>query len=141
MIFYSNEQLFSFKLDGIDSKDLNCKISSTVDGNTTTTVYDYDGGLRITNIFKKYDDFGAYEWVNYFENTGDTNSQIISELWDCDYSTDIGFSEMRTKSPWWPDINRVTKIFTPLGSFASDYDFKLDADECTENNEKFTVNT
>ncbi len=133
MTFLKNNNLFSFNYDGKDVFSLSYKKEQTEIENELITTYLFEDGLKVTNIAKRYEEFDAYEWVNYFENTGKENSKIISELWDCDCSIDVGESEMRTKSPWWPDINRVTKIFTPLGSFASDYDFKIDADECSEN--------
>lgn len=42
------------------------------------------GGLKITNVAKKYEKFGVYEWVNYFENISAEPTEIISDLWDCD---------------------------------------------------------
>lgn len=53
-------------------------------GNEVTTVCQFGGGIKITNIAKKYDKYDAYEWVNYIENTSDKPSEIISDLWDCD---------------------------------------------------------
>ena len=129
MTFYSNEQLFSFKLDGVDSKELNCEISATVDGNTTTTVYDYDGGLRITNIFKKYDDFGAYEWVNYYENTSNEPTGILSDIFDCDVLVPLKNDEEALSPLWLQDKNVCTRIFAPYGSFSSPMEFSYGSDE------------
>ena len=128
MSFYSNKQLFSFKLDGIDSKDLNCKISATVDDNITTTVYDYDGGLRITNIFKKYDDFGAYEWVNYYENTSNEPTGILSDVFDCDVLVPLENDVDDLGAVWLPDRDDCTKIYAPCGSTCSPEEFYSDAD-------------
>ena len=84
MDFLKNNKRLSFKLDGQDAWDLDYETEITEDGNTITTVYSFKDGLKVTNIAKKYDKFGAYEWVNYLENTSDKCSGIITELWDCD---------------------------------------------------------
>ncbi len=133
MDFLKNNHLFSFLYDGKPAFDLPHKKEQTQHGNQIVTTYLFEDGLKVTNIAKKHEAFDAYEWVNYFENTGRESSRILSEIWDCQYEAQVGLSEMRTDCPWWPDIQHVTKIYAPLGSFASDYDFKIDADECTEN--------
>ena len=128
MYFFDNESLFSFKLNGIDSKDLNCKISSTVDNNVTTTVYDYDGGLRITNIFKKYDDFGAYEWVNYYENASNEPTGILSDVFDCDVLVPLENDDKVLNSFWLQSRESCTKVFAPYGSICSPAEFSYDPD-------------
>jgi len=48
------------------------------------TEYILPDELKITNIFKYYRKYKAYEWVTYFENTSDKESRILSNICDCD---------------------------------------------------------
>ena len=84
MDFLKNNRRFSFKLGGADAWDSDYKYEVTSIGNEVATVYQFGGGIKITNIAKKYDKYDAYEWVNYIENTSEQPSEIISDLWDCD---------------------------------------------------------
>ena len=69
MEFLKNNRLFDFIYGGKTFDECEFKVTQKQDGNTVTTVYDFADGLKVTNIAKKYENFGAYEWVNYFENT------------------------------------------------------------------------
>ena len=80
MNFLRNSKRFSFKLDDKNARDLDFESEAAEEGNTVVTVYRFKNGIKITNILKKYDKYGAYEWVDYFENTAVMPSEIISEL-------------------------------------------------------------
>ena len=98
-------------------------------GNEVTTVYLFDGGIKITNIAKKYDKYDAYEWVNYIENTSDKPSEIISDLWDCDCTLPIKHEENRKwGEAYFPDTKTATKVYAPIGSVWSKTDFSCDVD-------------
>ena len=43
-----------------------------------------DKNLSVTVKTHKYDEFNATEWVLWFENSGEKDSKIISEIKDCD---------------------------------------------------------
>ncbi|MEE1047744.1 MAG: alpha-galactosidase [Clostridia bacterium] len=128
MDFLKNNKRLSFKLDGQDAWDLDYETEITEDGNTITTVYSFKDGLKVTNIAKKYDKFGAYEWVNYLENTSDKCSGIISELWDCDCALPLEHEEPWKRQTYHPDRNTVTKIYAPSGSDCSTMEFACDVD-------------
>jgi len=49
-----------------------------------SAVYELEKGVTVSVVRKEYQAYDAVEWVLYFENTSDTNSQIISEISDCD---------------------------------------------------------
>lgn len=40
--------------------------------------------LSIEQKIERYDEYGAVAWTLWLENTGDTDTELISELWDCD---------------------------------------------------------
>ncbi len=98
-------------------------------GNELTTVYNFENGLRVTNIAKKYPEFGAYEWVNYLENTGEGNTELISELWDCDVLLPFAHEEKRAPSAYLPGKNEVTYVFSPHGSNVGAEDFYAAVDD------------
>ena len=66
MNFLKDNKRFSFKLNGENAWDLDFKFTTTEEKNTLTTVYQFENGIKVTNIAKKYDKYGAYEWVNDF---------------------------------------------------------------------------
>lgn len=133
MDFLKNNKRFSFKLDGKNAWDLEYTRESGENGNELTSVYVFDGGIRVTNIAKKYDKFGAYEWVNYIENTSDMPSGIISELWDCDCTLPLKHEEERKWIAHQPDVKTATKIYAPGGSVWSKDEFNCDIDTIKNN--------
>lgn len=135
MNFLKNNKRFSFKLNGENAWDLDFKSKAMEEGNTLTTVYQFENGIKVTNISKKHDKYGAYEWVNYFENTSDKPSEIISELWDCDCTMPLEHEENRKWEAYFPDIKTATKIYAPSGSTWTMKEFYSDIDKI-ENNER-----
>ena len=135
MNFLKNNKRFSFKLNGENAWDLDFKSKAMEEGNTLTTVYQFENGIKVTNISKKYDKYGAYEWVNYFENTSDMPSEIISELWDCDCTMPLEHEENRKWEAYFPDIKTATNIYAPSGSTWTMKEFYSDIDKI-ENNER-----
>ena len=133
MDFLKTNKRFSFKLNGKNAWDLNFKAEATQSGNTLTTVYLFDSGIKITNVAKKYDNYGAYEWVNYFENTSNMPSEILSELWDCDCTMPFEHEENRKWGAYFPDIKTATKIYAPSGSTWTKKEFYSDIDKIENN--------
>lgn len=62
----------------------------TLSENTVFTIAD---GIIATVELKKHTKFNASEWVIYFENTTDQNSEILSEIWDCDTILELPMPE------------------------------------------------
>lgn len=134
MDFLKNNKRFSFKLGGANAWDSDYKSEVTSVENEVTTVYQFGGGIKITNIAKKYDKYDAYEWVNYIENTSDKPSEIISDLWDCDCTLPIKHEENRKwGEAYFPDAKTATKVYAPIGSVWSKTDFSCDVDAIRDN--------
>ena len=57
------------------------------------------GNLTVTVKTKKYDKYDAEEWVLWFENTGDKNTEIISDIYDCDTVFPFEIDQSQRK-PW-----------------------------------------
>ena len=55
MNFIKNNKRFSFKLGEINAWELGFKTEIKSSGNELITVYNFENGLKITNIAKKYD--------------------------------------------------------------------------------------
>ncbi len=133
MEFLKNSERISFLYGGEDVF-LN-KFEKRIEekGNELVTEYLFEDGLKVTNIAKKHPEYDAYEWVNYFENTGDKNTKLISELWDSDCDVKIGPAD---KYEWVADIKDIdylTKIYNPRGSDNSAEDFSTDIRYMFEN--------
>ena len=133
MEFLKNNKRFSFKLGGMNAWDSDYKSEVTSIGNEVTTVYQFGSGIKITNIAKKYDKFGAYEWVNYIENTSDKPSEIISDLWDCDCNMPLKHETNRKWEAYFPDTKTATKVYAPTGSVWSQTEFSCDIDTIRDN--------
>lgn len=128
MEFLKNNKRFSFKLGGLNAWDLDFKSEITCNGNEIISVYHFNAGIKITNIAKKYDKFGAYEWVNYIENTSDKPSEMISDFWDCDCTLPLKHEENRKWEAYLPNAKYATKIYAPTGSVWSKTEFHCDVD-------------
>lgn len=134
MDFLKSNKRFSFKLGGKNAWDTNYKTEVTLNGNEVITQYIFEGGLKATNIARKYEKYGAFEWVNYFENTSDKPTDIISELWDCDCTLPLKYEENKKHQAFLPNVQKATKIYSPTGSVWSNFEFHCDVDEIFENN-------
>lgn len=132
MHFLKDNKRFSLKIDNTSIWDKKCDIHSSENGNTLTTVYDING-LRITNIAKKHEKFGAYEWVNYIENTSNEQSGIISDLWDCDCELEMEHEDDKKSRAYAPNRDEATKIYAPSGSTWQALEFYCDVDKIVEN--------
>lgn len=130
---------FSFKLNGENIWDTDFETEISEEGNTLKTMYQFENGLNVTNVLKKYDEYGAYEWVNYFENTSDKSSKIISELWDCDCSLELDHEENRKWEAYFPDVDKATKIYAPCGSTWTKKEFYCNIDKIEGNDRIYHI--
>lgn len=128
MDFLKNNQRLTFKYGGVDFSKLKRTVSTKEQSGEYVTEYILPDGLKITNIAKKYDKYGAYEWVTYFENTGEKDTDVISELFDCDADFAFEYDKRVASLAFVPKPN-TTKIFNPNGSTCNPDDFCADADE------------
>ncbi len=133
MRFLKDNKRFSFHLGNENAWDLEYESHAEETENTLTTTYSFEGGLKVTNIAKKYEKFGAYEWVNYIENTSDTPTEIVSELWDCNCTLPLEHEDPRKREAYLPDKNIATKIYVPTGSTCTKDEFFSDADVVKKN--------
>ena len=120
---------FSFKLGGAFWLDKAPKIERRESGNITVTVYEFSGGLKLTNTVTEYPEYSACEWMNFWENEGDAPTDIISEIWDADVALPLPLSEKKeTGAAYLPEDGNVIKIYSPHGSDSSALEFVSDAD-------------
>lgn len=131
MDFLKSQMRFDFKYGGKAFREFKYDIMQTETTDMLVTEYSLPDGLKITNIAKKYG--VAYEWVNWFENTSDMQTDIISELWDCSITLPLGHEEPLGKTAFQPDFHEVTTVFAPSGSTWSCYEFCSDADKSINN--------
>ena len=130
MEFLKNTPRFSFLYGGKPFTECSYEATQELRGNEVITTYRFEDGLKVTNIAKKYEKYGAWEWVNYLENVGTENTQIISELWDCDATFSMSHEEKSPASPWTPSKEQVTYVMNPNGSTTVDeYDFYTHVDD------------
>ena len=121
------EHLFSFLLDGVPALETPFERRVTEAGDTRTAVYDFPGGLRLTNTLTRHA-FGAVEWVNRLENTGTAPTGVLSELWDCDVSLPMPHEGPYARTAYLPDAAHATRICAPKGSTWSADEFYCDVD-------------
>lgn len=128
MEFLKENKRFSLQMDGADAWSLPYESETAENGHTLTTVYRFANGLQITNVAQKHEGYGAYEWVNYLENTSDQPGPLLTELWDCDCTLPLDYEEDPRPCAYLPDAETATKVFAPNGSVWSELEFYCDAD-------------
>ena len=104
-----------------------CK-STEVNGYTVKTVYIFENKLKVTNTAVYFPDFDACRWVNTLENIGDTETELIEELWDCDTELPLFKEEKRSPCAYCPSKDEVTQVFSPLGANVGASDFHASVD-------------
>ena len=115
MDFLKKTRVFDFCYGGTPFCELESESNQSEKDNTLTTVYSIADGLTVTVIAKKLGD--AYEWVSWFENTSDSPSKIISELWDTNISLPMPHEEPRKNTAYIPDLFDHTVVYAPNGSY------------------------
>lgn len=129
MDFLKTNRRFSFKIGENNAWDTDYKTEVREEGERLTTVYYFANGLKVTNVAQKHEKYGAYEWVNYFENTAETPSEIISELWDCDCALPMEHEDTWKRNAYSPERKTATKIYAPTGSTWQAKEFYCNIDE------------
>lgn len=132
MDFLKKEKRISFKIGEKDIWSTNFDITSEQNGSEIISIYRFESGIKVTNKAKKYEKYGAYEWVNYIENESDMPTEIISELWDCDCVLPMEHEDPANRSPYIPNAETATKIYAPLGSKCNNKDFYSEIDISTK---------
>lgn len=129
MDFLEQDRKFDFCYGEIPFRDCSFTVTKSEEGNTVTTVYLFSDGLKVTNITKKYEEFGALEWVNWFENTADSETQIISGLYDCSVTLPMEWEDDWKRSAYMPNPKTDTVIYNPSGSTFTEKEFYVEIDE------------
>lgn len=132
MRFLRENKRFIFKLGGNDAWELPYEKEQTEKGNELVTRYVFKNGLVVTNVAKKHEKYGAYEWVNYLENTAEAPTEIISDLWDCCVEFPFEHEENKRHEAYFPDEKHCTKIYAPVGSTWSKKEFYCDVEELND---------
>lgn len=114
MEFLKDNRRFDFLYGEKPFSELDCNMVQTENGNVLTTTYTLLDGLKITNIATKHDD--AYEWVNWFENTSDKPTEIISELLDGCIVLPLPHEDPLGWTAFQPEFDDVTTVYAPTGS-------------------------
>ncbi len=127
MEFLENSRLVSFLYNETPFEECGFRQEVFEEKNIKTTVYTHPDGLKVTNILRKLDTYGAYEWVNWFENTGDKPTGILSRIWDGDFAFPLEKEEPRPGA-YLPDPQQSVRIFSPRGSDWSADEFSCDPD-------------
>lgn len=100
--------------------------SSIYNSGKVTETYIFDDGLKVINIAKKYSDFDTYEWVTWYENTGDEPTKILSDIKDSDSNF---FFEKDPEYDWGsavrPDCDKALRVYNPTGSHNNETDFQV----------------
>ena len=129
MDFLRKTRRLSFLYDGKPFSESEHKVTETENGNSLTVIYEFKDGLRVTNVARKINKFGAYEWVNWLENTSDKPTGMITELCDCDVNAALESETERKWTAFLGDGETDTKIYAPSGSMCECKEFCCNADE------------
>lgn len=141
MEFLKINRRISFLYDGKTIKEAGFKITQDCQNDTVTTVYEHSDGFKVTNVARKIKKFGAYEWVNYLENTSDTETKLITDLYDCDCTLPIEYEEPKKWESYVSDENNRTRVYVPKGSTWEYDEFSCDVDKMFVNKFVNHINT
>lgn len=72
-------------------------------------VYELEKGVTVQVVCKEYKEYDAVEWVLWFENKGKHDSQIFSEICDCDSLLPLEIPDA-PKSGYQPQLGNVCVI-------------------------------
>ncbi len=126
MEFLKNSPRFSFNLDGKPAFDTPHTKTVTQNDNVLVTEYMFECGLKVTNIAKKSEKYGVYEWANHFENLSKTDSPLITNLWDCDCTLPCHYQgPCEATKPILPNSLEHIRIFNPRGCSDDEHDFEM----------------
>jgi alpha-galactosidase len=129
-----NSNLFSFKYDEKNIKDVHCKKTVRVEDGKSITEFLFDDGLKVTNILT--DLGGAYDWVTWYENTADNGSKMLSEIYDCDVEIPFEYDALPKSRAFIADgVN--TLVFNPTGSIWADNEFTCETEKFAVYNRRF----
>jgi len=114
---------FSFLYNGESIIKLleNAKVSTINNKEEFETIFLLPDGLEITQRIKEFPSYNSTEWVIYFHNKSNTNSGLITELFDCDIS--LPFEYDAAPAPGYVVKEGTAKIFNPAGSNGSRDEF------------------
>ncbi len=96
--------------------------TTTNNGSETVTTYQADA-LRVIHTETRYEAFGAYGWENRFETIGDTQTEIISELWDAVVTFPVEEDPAPGRKAYIPDHASEVILHAPTGSNLSVTEF------------------
>lgn len=133
MKFLRNNKRISFLYDGKSIWEHGLKTNIKQNENKIVCEYLTADGLKVTNIAIKYSDFDAYEWVTWFENTGEKPTGIISQLYDCDTDIPFGHDDFLPRTAYIPEAEKDMKIYSPNGSDWVEEEFCCNIDVFKEN--------
>lgn len=119
MDFLRNNRYFDLLYGGESFSALAFDVAQTEGEGSRITTYTLADGLKITNVIKKHGK--TYEWVNWFENTGDQPTKILSELYDACISLPMPHEEPYSRTAFQASFKDWTAVYAPSGS-TWDYD-------------------
>lgn len=126
MEFLRQQPRLSFRYGGRELEQAATDTQVTQEGMRLITRYSLGEGVTVTNIALKWEEYGAYEWVTWFENTGQQNSAVFSEI--CDGDAVFPFErDVRPKSLAWLPTGVMTRIYNPKGSVWTRDEFTCEA--------------
>lgn len=131
MNFLKNNPRFDFLYGGKSFAELEYQVTQTQNENMLTTVYCFTDGLKITNIATKYEN--AYEWVNWFENTSSSSTEIISELCDACVALPLPHEKTCEWPACQPDFDDIATVYAPAGSTWDFHEFAAFPDRKSDN--------
>lgn len=124
-----SDKLFTFDYDG---KTAVLETADSVEENGwEKTAYTFDN-LTVTNCLRKLN--GAYEWVNYFENRSESDTKIISNVFDCHVKLPLANDSLPKSSAFIADGG--TLVYSPLGSAWTEDEFCCDVESVVPSNRK-----
>lgn len=120
--YFMEPERLSFQYNGIPFARIERESTEIEKDETHLEEFLLPDELKVTKIFREYEEFGAYEWVTWFENASERQSGMISCLNDGDFQLPFDYDEILPSRGCLPAEN-TAKIYNPIGSIWSRTEF------------------
>ncbi len=112
----------SFTYAGKPFAEYTPKVMETEAEGVLTRVLTFGDGLKVTTAIKKVNGFDAWDWVSYFENTGDEDTSLIADIKDADIALPLPHADRVPRTAYIEPDEAYTMVRSQKGSiFASEF--------------------
>lgn len=131
------QKRFSLQYGGKSLTEWPMRRETRENGAETVVCWRLEDGLVVTNVFRQCAEFSACEWVTWLENTGTSNSKMISSLWDCDVALPWDAAQPDRHTAYLPAREDALQVYCPKGADNNREAFSFDLDALNDSANRY----